>query len=31
VRALEQFRWWILGACAGLSFAGGLLGHVIWH
>jgi hypothetical protein len=31
IRALEGFRWWILGACAGLSFMGGMIGHVLWH
>jgi len=31
LRALENFRWWILGACASLSFLGGLVGHVLWH
>lgn len=31
VRALENFKWWVMGASAALSFCGGLLGHVIWH
>jgi hypothetical protein len=31
IRALENFRWWILGASAALSFAGGLLGHLFWR
>ena len=31
IRNLEQYKWWMMGACAGLSFAGGFLGHVIFH
>jgi hypothetical protein len=31
IRSLENFRWWILGACASLSFMGGMIGHVLWH
>lgn len=29
VRALEGFRWWLLGAVAVLSFLGGIFGHVV--
>lgn len=29
VRALENFRWWILGISASLSFLGALVGHVL--
>ena len=29
LRALENFRWWVLGASSVLSFAGGLAAHVI--
>ena len=29
LRALENFRWWVLGASSVLSFAGGLAAHVL--
>lgn len=31
IRALENFRWWILGASAALSLAGNLLGKVLFR
>ncbi len=29
VRALENFRWWILGISASLSFLGAIVGHFL--
>ena len=29
LRALENFRWWILGASSALSFLGGALAHFL--
>ena len=31
VRALENFRWWILGATAILSVMGGAIGQLLIH
>jgi hypothetical protein len=31
VRALENFRWWILGAAATMSMLGGIVGHILLH
>jgi hypothetical protein len=31
VRALENFRWWILGVAGTLSFLGGIVGHIFLH
>ena len=30
LRALENFRWWILGACSALSFLGGAVAHFVF-
>ena len=30
IRALENFRWWILGAGATLGFIGGLIAHAVF-
>ena len=29
IRALENFRWWILGASSALSFLGGMAAHLL--
>ena len=29
IRALENFRWWILGASSALSFLGGMAAHFL--
>ena len=29
LRALENFRWWIMGASMAISFLGGLVAHVV--
>lgn len=29
IRALENFRWWILGASSAISFLGGAIAHFV--
>jgi hypothetical protein len=31
IRALENFRWWIIGAAAACSFLGGIVAKLLFH